>query len=244
MHQWFCVVPYIILISSESTVPALFIPLFSHPINLVTLPNLKENITALMIIVLSDTWHDCHILLVAVDSSWNTRRGFCQYYKSRRKQMTVIYTIIIYSSLGDQSHLFCGYHCMIEWQTEAKYEAKVSVPTRWQWIVTQQYSLPQTIRQVKKETIVFPLGWWGLQCQLIRLIVLIVFLLVVTIDSVNCINCIDRIKCIDRIDPGVLNCSSMQLKDNSDDPTKSEMTFWGKKGEILRLLAFTGVRNK
>ena len=77
VHQWFCGVPYIILISVESTVPAIFIPLFSPPINLITLSNLKENITTLMIIILIYTWHYCHILLVAVDSSWNTRIVFC-----------------------------------------------------------------------------------------------------------------------------------------------------------------------
>ena len=32
---------------------------------------------ALMMIILSETWYDCYIFLVAVDISWNTRRGFC-----------------------------------------------------------------------------------------------------------------------------------------------------------------------
>ena len=45
-----------------------------------------------------------------------------------------------------------------------------------------------------------------------------------TYDSVNRIDCINR---IDRIDPGVLDYSALQLKDNSNDPTNSGMTFWG-----------------
>ena len=77
VYRCFCGVPYIILISASSTVPALFIPLSSPHINLITLQSLKDNITALMIIILNETWHDCQILPVAVDISWNTRRGFC-----------------------------------------------------------------------------------------------------------------------------------------------------------------------
>ena len=73
MHKWFCEVTYIILISAESTAPTLFIPLFSPPIILITITKWKKNITALIIIILSDTWNDFHILLVVVDSSWNTR---------------------------------------------------------------------------------------------------------------------------------------------------------------------------
>ena len=77
VNQCFCGVPYIILIYAESTVLEIFIPPFPPPINLITIPNLKEKITALVIIILSDTWHDFHILLIAVDISCNTRRGFC-----------------------------------------------------------------------------------------------------------------------------------------------------------------------
>ena len=51
--------------------------LCSPPISLITLPNKKENIADLMINFLSDTWYDCHILLVAFYISWNTRRGLC-----------------------------------------------------------------------------------------------------------------------------------------------------------------------
>ena len=73
---------------------------------------------------------------------------------------------------------------------------------------------------------------------MIRLIVSVVFVLIDAIDSVNRI---DRIDCIDRIDriyiinPGVLNCSALQLKDNSNDPTNSGMTFWCKKGELFEV---------
>ena len=63
------------------------------------------------------------------------------------------------------------------------------------------------------------LGWLGLQFQSIISIVSIVFVLIDAIDSVH------RIYFIDRIDPGVLNCSSLQLKDNSNDPIKSGMEF-------------------
>ena len=65
-----------------------------------------------------------------------------------------------------------------------------------------------------------------MQCQSIRLIVSIVFLLIDAIDSVNNIN---------RIDPGVLNCSAMQLKDISNEPTDFRITFWGKNGEIFEV---------
>ena len=73
VHQCFYGVPYIILIYAEYTVPDIFIPLCSPPIKLITHPNRKENITALMSIIFIKTWHDCHILLVAVDISWKTR---------------------------------------------------------------------------------------------------------------------------------------------------------------------------
>ena len=65
---------------------------------------------------------------------------------------------------------------------------------------------------------------------MIRYIVLIVFILFVVIDFVNRI---DRTDCIDRIDSRVLNCSALQLKDNPNDPTKSGMTSWGKKGKLF-----------
>ena len=72
-----------------------------------------------------------------------------------------------------------------------------------------------------------------MQCQLIRYIVSIVFVLIDAIGSVNHIDRIDIIELIDHInridfiDPGVLNYSVMQLKDNSNDPTNSGMNFWG-----------------
>ena len=47
------------------------------------------------------------------------------------------------------------------------------------------------------------------------------------------INAINSVDPIDRINPGVLNCSALQLKDNLNDPTNSEMTFWGKKEELF-----------
>ena len=64
------------------------------------------------------------------------------------------------------------------------------------------------------------LGCWCLQFQFVRFI-----LLIGAIDSV------DHINCINRIDSGGLNCSALQLNDNSNDPTNSGMNFWGKKGE-------------
>ena len=67
---------------------------------------------------------------------------------------------------------------------------------------------------------------------MIRSIILIVFVLIVAIDSANCINRIDN---INRIDPGVLNCSALQLEDNSNDPTKSGVNFWGKKREVFEV---------
>ena len=70
--------------------------------------------------------------------------------------------------------------------------------------------------------------WVGENCSDIS----IVFVLIVAIDSANCINCIDH---INRIDPGVLNCSALQLEDNSNDPTNSGMTFWGKKGGLFEV---------
>ena len=77
-----------------------------------------------------------------------------------------------------------------------------------------------------------------MQFQLIRSIVSIVFVLIVVIDYVNriyridCIDCINCIVCIDRIDPNILNCSTLPLQDNSSDPTKYGITFWGQKGEF------------
>ena len=71
-----------------------------------------------------------------------------------------------------------------------------------------------------------PLGWQGLQCQLIISIISIVYVLIVTISYVNLIDCIN---------PGVINCSALQLKDNSNVPTNSRMTLWGKKGEIFEV---------
>ena len=65
-----------------------------------------------------------------------------------------------------------------------------------------------------------------MQCELIRSIKLIVFVLIYAIDSVNC---------IDHIDPGILNCSALQLKDNSNDPKNSGMIFWGQKGELFEV---------
>ena len=51
------------------------------------------------------------------------------------------------------------------------------------------------------------------------------------IDEIYSVNCIDHIDHIDRIDPGVFKYSALQLKDNSNDPTNSETTFWGKNRE-------------
>ena len=76
------------------------------------------------------------------------------------------------------------------------------------------------------------LVWWGLQYQFIRLIVSIDFVLIDAIDYVNRINLIDF---IDFINPGVLNYSVLQLKDNSNDPTNSGMEFWVKNGEIFKV---------
>ena len=77
-----------------------------------------------------------------------------------------------------------------------------------------------------------PFGWRILQCQLIISIVSIDFLL---IDAIYIINRIDSIHLIDRIDPGFLNYSALKLKDNSNEPTISVMSFWVKKGEIFRV---------
>ena len=60
-------------------------------------------------------------------------------------------------------------------------------------------------------------------------------------DRIDCISCIDRIDRINCIDPGVLNYCALQLKDNSNEPTKSGIIFWVKKGNFLRLLAVTGI---
>ena len=56
---------------------------------------------------------------------------------------------------------------------------------------------------------------------------------------INEIDYVDRIERINCINPGVLDCSELQLKDNANDPTNSGMTFWVKKGDFSRLLAFT-----
>ena len=66
-----------------------------------------------------------------------------------------------------------------------------------------------------------------MQCEMIRSIVSIVFVFIVAIDSINFIDRIDR---TNHIDPGVLNCSALQLKDNSNYPKISGMIFWVKKG--------------
>ena len=58
---------------------------------------------------------------------------------------------------------------------------------------------------------------------------------------IDAINYFDRINRINRIDPGILNFSTIKMKDNANDPTNSGMTFWGKKGELLRLLESTGI---
>ena len=83
------------------------------------------------------------------------------------------------------------------------------------------------------------LGSWDLQFKLIRSIVLIVFIF---IDAIYSVDRIDRIDCID---PGVLNFSALQLKDNSNNPTNSGMTFLGRKGIFFRgywhLLAFANI---
>ena len=57
-------------------------------------------------------------------------------------------------------------------------------------------------------------------------------------NSADCINHIDpinRINLIDCVDPGVLNDSALKLKDNSNEPTISGMTFSNKKGEPLKV---------
>ena len=40
---------------------------------------------------------------------------------------------------------------------------------------------------------------------------------------------------INGIDPGVLNYSVLQLKDDTNDPTNSGMNFCVKKGEIFKI---------
>ena len=61
---------------------------------------------------------------------------------------------------------------------------------------------------------------------------------------IDCIYCIhidlcnlffNHINGINFINHGVLNCTVMQLKDNSNNPTNSGMTFWGKKWELLEV---------
>ena len=47
--------------------------------------------------------------------------------------------------------------------------------------------------------------------------------------------CIDSINRNNLIDPGIINFSAQQLKDNSNYPTDSGMTFWGKKGELFEV---------
>ena len=71
-----------------------------------------------------------------------------------------------------------------------------------------------------------------MQSQFITLILLIVFVL---IDAINSVDRIDRINRIDHIDPGVINNSALQLKDNSNYPINYGMTFWGKKGENIKV---------
>ena len=40
---------------------------------------------------------------------------------------------------------------------------------------------------------------------------------------------------INGIDPGIHNYSVLQLKDDTNNPTKSGMNFCGKKGEIFKI---------
>ena len=50
-------------------------------------------------------------------------------------------------------------------------------------------------------------------------------------DPSYAIHYVYRIDCIDRIYPGVLDFSELQLKYNLNEPTNSGTTFWGKEGE-------------
>ena len=58
-----------------------------------------------------------------------------------------------------------------------------------------------------------------MQCQSIVSIVSIVFILADAIDSV------DRIDHTNHIDPGIINCSALQLNNNANNPTNSGMNF-------------------
>ena len=111
----------------------------------------------------------------------------------------------------------------------------MSIPTRWHWMWHNINLYLNQSGKYKKETTVIQSGWWGLQCQLIRSIVSIVFVL---IDAINSVNHFGRINCIDR---GVLRCSALQLKNNSNDSTNSGMTFGVLKGGFSILLACTGI---
>ena len=59
-------------------------------------------------------------------------------------------------------------------------------------------------------------------------------IVLVFIDAIGYDYCID---CINFIDPGVINCRALQLKDNTNEPKNSWITIWGKNGNFLRLLA-------
>ena len=50
---------------------------------------------------------------------------------------------------------------------------------------------------------------------------------------IDAINYIDPIYCINLINPDVLNCIILQLKDNENDLTNSGMTFGDKKGGLF-----------
>ena len=60
----------------------------------------------------------------------------------------------------------------------------------------------------------------------------------ILIDAIYSIGSIDR---INHINPGVINCSALQLKDNSNDPTNSGITFWGFKEGFSILLEFANI---
>ena len=52
---------------------------------------------------------------------------------------------------------------------------------------------------------------------------------------IDAINSVDRIDSNNFIDPGVINFSVLHLKGNSNDPTNSGVTFWGKKGVLFKI---------
>ena len=75
--------------------------------------------------------------------------------------------------------------------------------------------------------------------QLILSIALIISIVSIVLILICAIGFVNRIDSINFINPGVLDCRVLQLKDNANDPTNSGMTFWGKKGDFSILLAFT-----